>query len=207
MKYRALLLMAIGLLTGVSSLAQEDSYLKKLTEGVVQIRKAKASKTVLNQTVLDWSAADSPKLTLMDEVVLDEKNGGTDEGDYKFKVNQVVTYVYDRQNTRMVSKGDYFNGTEKDIFYSAIETNVKKGETVIYRLTGHVGMQEFAFVSFNPSTDFTVTIDNTQASKGENGVQTVKLNRIRKDDIITISITNHSGRNESFVILNHNPQK
>ena len=207
MRKRILYIMAFGLLTSLSSYAQEDAHLKEMTKGILQIRKVKTSKDALNKTVADWSAANQPKITLMDEIERDTEHEFWGNGANKFKINQVVTYVYSRQNTGMVSKGDYFNSTEKDVFYSVIEKNVKKGETVSYTLTGHVGTQEFVFISYNPKTKFTAVVNGKNASQTEEGVKYIKIGKVSKNDKITFSIRNESSSNESFVILNHNPQK
>ena len=201
--------MTIGLLTFISGYAQDDAHLQKLTDGLIKIRKAKASNDVLNKTVDVWSASDCPKITLMDEIRFDESNEIRGKGANKFKMNQMVTYVYRRQNTELVSKGDYFNSTEKDINYSAIEKTIKKRCTVTYTITGHVGVQEFVFMSHNPKTPFSATINNVPAQPlaGKEGVLSLKLPRVKRGDKIVLSITNKSGSNESFVILNHNPQK
>ena len=142
----------------------------------------------------------------MDDIQRDKEHEFRGSGANKFKMNQVVTHVYSRQNTGMVSKGDYFNSTEKDIYYSAIEKNVKAMSKVEYTLAGHVGIQEFVFVAFNPGTRFTVTV-NGKSAKSEQGIASVVLPRLRETDKILFSISNESGDNESFVILNHNPQK
>lgn len=199
--------MAAGLLTCVSSQAQSDSYLKQLTEGVVEIRKAKSSKEKLNRTVAQWSATDRPKITLMDEMDNDMEHEFRGNGTNKFQMNKVVAFVYGNQNIGMVSKGDYFNSTEKDVFYSAIEKTVKKKQTVTYTLTGHVGIQEFVFVSYNPKTEFTATVNGEKAIPIGEGVQCLKIGRVGEHDEIVFSIKNESSSNESFVILNHNPQQ
>lgn len=204
-----LLLMAMVLLTSVSGYAQEDAHLKKLTEGLLQLRKAKASNDALNKTVLNWSASGCPKITLMDDVKRDEKNEYHGNGANKFKMNQIVTHVYNRQNVGMVSKGDYFNSTEKDVYYSAIEKTVKKKSTVTYVLTGHIGVQEMVFISYNPKSKFSAMANGKPAQpvSGKEGILWVKLPKVKKEDRITFSISNESDSNESFVILNHNPQK
>ena len=109
---RSIIFILIGLSSVLSSYAQEDAYLKKLTDGLLQLRKVKATSSALNKTVLDWSATGAPKLTLMDEIKRDPNHEYRGEGANRFKMNQVVTHVYSRQNTGMVSKGDYFNSTE-----------------------------------------------------------------------------------------------
>lgn len=211
MKKGFLFLMAIGLLTSVSTYAQEDAHLKKLTDDLLKLRKVKSSSDALNKTVLDWSKSGSPKITLMDEIKRDPNNEYRGNGANKFKMNQVVTHVYNRQNTGMVSKGDYFNSTEKDVYYSAIEKTVKGKSKVEYSLTGHVGVQEFVFISYNPGTefhaDFFINGKGTDSKKSENGLVNIKLPKVKKIDKIVFSIDNKSGSNESFVILNHNPQK
>lgn len=206
---RIIPVLVMGLLMNVSCFAQEDVHLKKLTDDLIQLRKVNASNDALNKTVLEWSASGNPKITLMDEIRRDENNEYRGCGTNKFKMNQVITHVYRRQNTGMTSKGDYFNSTEKDIFYSVIEKNVKKKSTVSYTLTGHVGEQEFVFVSYNVNTLFFVKVNGVSAQpiSGKKGVLYLKLPIVKKGDKIIFSITNNSNSNESFVIMNHNPQK
>lgn len=187
--------------------AQEDAHLKKLTGDLVHIRQVNSLGDALNNVVISWSSSGCPKMTLMDEIRRDTANEYHGSGAYKFKINQVVTHVYNRQNTGMVSKGDYFNSTEKEIYYSAIEKNVKEGQTVTYTLIGHVGSQEFVFVSYNPSTAFVAKVNDMEAKTIGEGVQCLKMGLVAKDEEIVFSITNKSNSNESFVILNHNPQK
>lgn len=189
--------------------AQENENLKKMAGDLIDIRKAKASDKILNETVIKWSASGKPKITLMDEIQRDKNNEYRGNGANKFKLNQMVTHVYGRQNTGMVSKGDYFNSTEKDVFYSAIEKSVKGKSKVEYTLTGHIGIQEFLFMSYNPNTEFSASVNGKPAKPidGQKGTLYIKLPKVKKEDKIVFSITNESGYSESFVILNHNPQK
>ena len=199
----------LGMLPFLTGYAQEDAYLQKLTEGVVQLREAKSSSEVLNKTVLEWSASGCPKITLMDEIRRDPDNEYRGSGVNKFKMNQVVTHVYNRQNIGMVSRDVYFNSMEKDIFYSAIEKTIKKKRTVTYTLTGHGGAQEFVFVVYDPKASFSVEVNGQPALpvSGMVGVLSVKLPKVKKEDKLMFSITNDSSSYESFVILNHNPQE
>ena len=206
MKYKIFMFTAAALLNCVYCFAQDDAYLKKLTEDVIKIRQLKSSKAILNKTVSIWSAADCRKITLMDEI---DNNPHEFDGNgaNKFQINKVVTYVYGKQNKGMVSKGDYFNSTEKDIFYSAIEKTIMKGEVAKYVVSGHIGSQEFVFISYNPKTPFTVTVNDEQAKPIGEGVQYIRINNVNEDSEIIFSIKNESSTNESFVILNYNPQK
>ena len=186
-----------------------DTYLSKMTEDVKTIRKKKASKDILNKTVLNWSATGMPKITLMDEIKRDEgEHKGKDV--FKFKMNQLVYHVHDRQNTKMVSKGDYFNSNEKNVFYSAIEKTVKRGHTVTYKITGHAGKQEFVFIAYNPKSHLSATVNNVPAKSLGDGVWAIVLDKVKASDTITMSITldaQDAAQYESFIILNHNPQK
>ena len=184
-----------------------DTYLSKMTEDVKTIRKKKASKDILNKTVLNWSATGMPKITLMDEI---KRDAGEYKGKdvFKFKMNQLVYHVHDRQNTKMVSKGDYFNSNEKNVFYSAIEKTVKRGHTVTYKITGHAGKQEFVFI--NPQSHLSATVNNVPAKSLGDGVWAIVLDKVKASDTITMSITldaQDAAQYESFIILNHNPQK
>ena len=190
--------------------AQEDAYLVKLCDDLKQIRLNHASTKILNQIVMEWSADKQPKITLMDEI-----NGNPDseyrgKGAHKFRINQVVTYVYGNQNVSMRSKGDYFNSTETDILYSAIEKSIKRGKTVSYIVKDHEGTQEFFFVAYNPKSVFTVMVNGHVATQKGEGIQYFKLEKVKKQDAIRISITFNEKNGydyESFVIINHNPQK
>ena len=211
MKAKVLLCIITIWLCCVPSWAQSivDTHLNKMTEDVKTIRKKKASKDVLNKTVLNWSANGMPKITLMDEIKRD--NGEYRGKDvYKFKMNQLVYHVHDRQNTKMVSKGDYFNSNEKNVFYSVIEKTVKRGQTVTYKITGHAGKQEFVFIAYNPKSQLTATVNNVPAKYLEDGVWAIVLDKVEAGDTITLSVSlgaKNAAQYESFVILNHNPQK
>lgn len=209
MKKSLFFILGLGLLSSIGCYAQEDAHLKRMTDDLLQLRKQNVSSDALNKIVVGWSISQKPKITLMDEIKRDITNEFRGKGANKFKMNQIVTHVYNRQNTGMVSKGDYFNSTEKDIYYSAIEKNIRGKSTATYTLTGHVGVQEFVFMSFNPKTKFSARVCGMVAKPivGKSGTLSVKLPKVTKDKKIEIAITNESGSNESFIILNHNPQK
>ena len=202
-------LLILGLLSGVQSFAQKDTYLMKLTDGVKSIRQAKSSKDVLQKTLVDWSMKDMPKLTLMDEINT-HANECTGRGVNHFKMNQLITYVYERQNVIVKSKDEYFNSTEPGIYYSAIEKSIPKGKTVTYTIKNHKGPQEFVFLAYNPKTQYTATVNGQKAEPQGDGVQYIRLDNVNVRDEIKVSISSASsngGKYDSFVILNHNPQK
>ena len=189
--------------------AQEASMLAPFVKDVIALRQAKASKAALNQTVLRWSGAGRPKITLMDEIGRspDEYRG---DGAGRFKMNQVVTFVYDRQNKGLTTKGEFFNSTELGVFFSAIEKSVAKGKVVTYTLTGHQGPQELAFVPFSQKAKYSVKVNAVAAKPDSNGVAWVTLPHVSPSDSITFTITlaaDNAAAHESFTILNYNPQQ
>ena len=206
---KKIFVIAIGILLAIPVHAQRDAYLKKLMDGVKEVRKASASKSILNKTFIDWSADGNPKITLMDEIKRDE-NEYKGKDIHKFKLNQLVTYVYGRQNVGMVSKGDYFNSREKGIYYSMIEKNIERGKTVSYTITGHQGNQEIVIIPFVASTQYTATINGKKAENKGDGVQYAYIGKVTPQTQITVSITSNGSNKEvydSFVILNYNPQR
>lgn len=188
--------------------AQEDAYLRTMTTDLVGLRSKKASESALKKLVINWSASNSPKLAIMDDIRFDRSAEYRGSGANMFKVNQLITQVRKRQNPQMVSRGEFFNSTERGVFYSAIEKTIKGGCTARYTLTGHIGRQEFVLMSFNPKSRFKATVNGREARETDvPGVMTVDVGKVRREDKIVITISNLSSGNESFVILNHNPQK
>ena len=206
MKRTASILIA-GFLACSGTYAQQNPYLAKLTEGLLQIRNDKSSSKALNKTVIEWSASECPKMTLMDDLKIDKENEFFGKGSNLFKANQLVTYVHSRQNVSLTSKGEFFTSTEKGVHYSAIEKSIKKGHTASYTLEGHVGDQEFVILSYNPKTKFSVTVNDKPAKTIGDGVQAICLPEVLLGDVIKLTIHNEGPSDDSFVILNHNPQK
>ena len=197
---------------------QVDSYLQDMTKVVKELRKG--SNVARNAAVSTLSADKKPKITLMDEV---QWAGGAEEKanevkgakGNRFKLNQVIAYVYKKQNHQLETKSNMLNGNERDIHYCAIEKSVKLGGKLTYQIKGHAGSQDFVFVPFNPKTQYVVkvSVDGTLAGwKEATDVWQIHLPRLTRQQTITISIeylNNKVNKDqvESFAILNYNPQK
>ena len=195
--------------------AQErpDSYLQDITNVVKELRKG--NNTAINSAIATLSADKKPKITLMDEI----KWGGDQEEKLnevkgaqgnRFKLNQVVAYVYKKQNHQLESKSNMLNGNEKDIHYSIIEKSVKRGGKVTYTIKGRSGKQDFMFVPFNPKSKYVVYMQGERTPATD--VCHIHLDRVSKDEVITFSILYLDDKVnkdlvESFAILNYNPQK
>lgn len=133
----------------------------------------------------------------------------------RFKLNQVVAYVYKKQNHMLESKGDMLNGNEKDIHYSLIEKSVKRGGKVTYQIKGRSGEQDFMFIPYNRKSLFVVTMyvdgKRVERKEGPDACQ-IHLSRLspRQAIIFSINFLDDKANKEaveSFAILNYNQQK
>ncbi len=195
---------------------QTDNYLQDIARVVKELRKSNNS--TRNSAITTLSAGQ--KLTLMDEIKWagDEEEKTNEVKGAKgnrFKLNQVVAYVYKKQNHMLESKGDMLNGNEKDIHYSLIEKSIKRGGKATYQLKGRSGDQDFVFVPYNAKSIFVVTmyVDGKKVDRkeGPDACQ-IHLDGLSRRQTITFSINYLDDKAnkdaiESFAILNYNQQK
>lgn len=202
------------------SQAQEhtDNYLQDITKVVKELRKGNNS--VRNSVIATLSADEKPKITLMDEIKwagnkeekADEVKGAKGN---RFKLNQIVAYVYKKQNHQLESKTDMLNGNEKDIHYALIEKSVKRGGKITYQIRGRKGEQDFVFIPYNPKSKYVVSMYSNgikTGSKEGTDICQIHLKSLSNMQIITFSINYLNDKEnkdhvESFAILNYNPQK
>lgn len=196
---------------------QSDSYLQDITKVVKELRKS--NNTVRNSVVNNLSKDGKPKITLMDEVQLSgdkEEKANEVKGakGNRFKLNQVVSRVYKKQNHQLESKGNMLNGNEMDIHYSIIEKSVKRGGKVTYVLKGRSGDQDFVFIPFNPKTKYVIYMytGKKEIRKEATDVCTIHLDDVSRKQPLQFSITYLNDKEnkdlvESFAILNYNPQR
>jgi len=196
--------------------AQTGNYLQDIAKVVKELRKS--NNATRNSAIATLSAGH--KLTLMDEIKWagDEEEKANEVKGTKgnrFKLNQVVTYVYKNQNHLLESKSEMLNGNEKDVYYSLIEKSVKRGGKVTYQLKGRSGVQNFVFVSYNAKSLFVVTmyVDGKMVDRkeGPDACQ-IHLDGLSRRQTITFSINYLDDKAnkdlvESFAILNYNQQK
>ncbi len=197
---------------------QTDNYLQEIAKVVKELRKSNNS--TRNSAIVTLSAEQKPKVTLMDEVKWagDEEEKANEVKGAKgnrFKLNQVVAYVYKKQNHLLESKNEMLNGNEKDIHYSLIEKSVKRGGKVTYQLKGRSGDQDFMFVPYNAKSIYVVTmyVDGKKVDRkeGSDACQ-IHLDGLSRRQTITFSINYLDDKAnkdlvESFAILNYNQQK
>ncbi len=215
---RKLIFTLLSFMFFMASQAQEQAgnYLLDIAKVVKELRKSNNS--TRNSAITTLSAGQ--KLTLMDEIKWagDEEEKANEVKGAKgnrFKLNQVVAYVYKKQNHMLESKGDMLNGNEKDIHYSLIEKSIKRGGKATYQLKGRSGDQDFVFVPYNPKSIFVVTmyVDGKKVDRkeGSDACQ-IHLDGLSRRQTITFSINYLDDKAnkdaiESFAILNYNQQK
>ena len=215
---RKLIFTLLSFMFYMASQAQEQAgnYLLDIAKVVKELRKSNNS--TRNSAITTLSAGQ--KLTLMDEIKWagDEEEKANEVKGAKgnrFKLNQVVAYVYKKQNHMLESKGDMLNGNEKDIHYSLIEKSIKRGGKATYQLKGRSGDQDFVFVPYNPKSIFVVTmyVDGKKVDRkeGSDACQ-IHLDGLSRRQTITFSINYLDDKAnkdaiESFAILNYNQQK
>ena len=214
MKRKLLLtmLLSVGFVLGE---AQTDSYLYEISKIVKEMRKDNNS--VRNSAISRLSAASKPKVTLMDEILWagsEEEKANEVKGvkGNRFKLNQVITYVYKKQNHLLESKSDMLNGNEMDIHYSVIEKSVKRGSKVTYMIKGREGMQTFFIIPHNPNSKYEVYMQGKCYKANEDGDCRIPSFMVSRGQVITFSICYLDDKAnkdpmESFAILNYNPQK
>ena len=210
---RKLIMTMLTLLLCMGVQAQENQYLRDLTEAVKGLRKG--NDKVRKQFETSLSSSDKPKISLMDDIKSegDEFKGNNAN---QFRLNQAVVNAYDRQNHTLISKdGGMLSSNERGIYYSAIEKSIKKGGTFKCSFTGHIGKQEVSVISYHPTAKFKVIVSdgwhNLVTKEGVGNVS-VESYRVLSNNTVTITIEyigDSSNRDsfDSFAIVNYNPQK
>lgn len=202
----------------VQAQSQANSYLQDIIKEVKELRKGNS--TIRNSVVANLSKDGKPKIALMDEIKLtgdkeEKANEVKGTKGNRFRLNQVISHVYKKQNHQLESKNMMLNGNEKDIHYSIIEKSVKRGGKVTYQLKGRSGEQDFVFVPYNPKSKYVVTmyVDGEKVDRKESpDVSQIHLGCLLPRQTITFSINylDDKANNElveSFAILNYNQQK
>lgn len=150
------------------------------------------------------------KWTLMDELAVD-KQGECTKGMpvTTLGLNSIGFRVLKLHNGITNSGGRFRDGRDPRYKYSFLEITVRKGATVNYAITGRDGYQLFAVVPQKAGSKFTATVykGNTAIGKmvSDGGIGYIPVKaKIKKGDALRLSITNTSGANMAFAIINYN---
>jgi len=143
--------------------------------------------------------------TMMDELALD-KNGEctTKDAVDVFGLNDIGFSILKRHSGITNSGGRFRDGRDPRYKYSFIEITVKQGKTVNYNISGREGAQIFAIVPFEKDAKYETYIPHGEFFL-DNGVCYIHLKHgIKKNDVFKLTLTNKSGKNMAFAIINYN---
>lgn len=153
------------------------------------------------------------KWTLMDELPVDragectvrDKVGSFGFNDMGFRIAKMHSGV-------TTHSGRFRNGADPRYNYSLIEITVKKGATVSYPVSGRSGAQVFAVVPLDPAAPFTAMLTAPDGTRAEavtaDGVCYLDLDcAVAPADNLTLTVTNRSGANMAYVLINYNSRK
>ena len=144
--------------------------------------------------------------TMMDELPLD-KNGECTTKDVVdvFGLNDMGFSILKRHGGVTNAGGRFRDGRDPRYKYSFIEITVKQGKTVSYPISGREGEQMFAIVPFEKDAKFDATVAHGELFTDSDGVRYIRLKQsLRKSDSFQLTITNKSGKNMAFALINYN---
>lgn len=151
--------------------------------------------------------------TLMDEIAIDRKGECTinDKVD-TFGLNDIGFRIF-KQHSGVTNQGGRFrDGRDPRYRYSFIEITVKRQASVNYDISGREGKQLLAIVPHDPNARFTAAVTmggkNCGTATMRDGVCYLSIDQnLRPSDHFKLTITNQSGKNMAYVIINHNSRK
>lgn len=145
------------------------------------------------------------KWTMMDELAIDRKGECTTKDIVDtFGLNDIGFRILKRHGGVTNAGGRFRDGRDPRYKYSFIEITVKKGNAVSYEISGREGEQIFAIVPFDQDAAFEATIPNGKTIM-KDGICYIQLKqRLIKEQKFTLTITNKSGKNAAFALINYN---
>lgn len=201
-KYILILLLAAS----VFSLKAQNDELNKLTDIVksLQTDGEKAYKAAITTLAADklWTPMDELGINRNVECRASERVPG-------FRLNSALTNAENKERYQTTS-GNHLNGADSRYNYSLFEKTLKEGKSVSFSLPQRWGEQVIIIIPFNPQSKI-----SAKASGGDkdfivapSGNGSLKLTgTVVKGQSLNLSVTNESGENISYVILNYNSRK
>lgn len=143
--------------------------------------------------------------TMMDELAIDKKGECTTKDMVDmFGLNDMGFSILKRHSGVTNAGGRFRDGRDPRYKYSFIEITVKKKATVSYEITGREGKQLFAIVPYEKDAQFEASIPKG-TSFMDSGICYIQLKHgIKKNDSFKLTLTNKSGKNMAFALINYN---
>lgn len=147
--------------------------------------------------------------TMMDELPVDKAGECTTKDAVDmFGLNDMGFGILKRHGGVTNSGGRFRDGRDPRYKYSFIEITVKQSKSVRYSISGREGEQLFAVVPYDKNAKFEVMIrKDGKDIKGSviDGVSYIRLRQgIKKSDTFTLTLSNHTGKNMAFALINYN---
>lgn len=206
------LLITLTLLLAAAPLHAQtgDAELDRLVGIAAMLRTADA--TVYGRA-LQMLQAD-PKWTPMDELGRVQQSECTPADKApRFRLNRLLSRA-DGSRKPVASRGDFLNGEDERFNYSLYERTLRARSRATYRIKGRQGRQTFVLLPLT-ATGHGLTLSVSAPGCAfrlqrtlESGAQVyVSAAPLRKDQVLTLTVTNASAAPQSFVLVNHNPRQ
>jgi len=193
------------LFCALSTNAQNDE-LNKLTDIVKSLQSGgeKAYKAAIVTLASDklWTPMDELTIDRNVECKVSERVPG-------FRLNSALTNAENKERYQTTT-GNHLNGADIRYNYSLFEKTLKAGKTAAFSLQGRWGEQVLIIIPFNTKTKIRAKAlggdkDFTIAPSGNGSLKLTGA--VVKGKPLALKITNDSGENISYVIINYNSRK
>lgn len=203
---RYILLFAVIIISAVTLNAQ-DLELNKLTDIVTSLRKG--GEKAYNDAIA--KLAEDEMWTPMDELTIDRNiECRVSDRVPGFRLNSAMNNA-ENKNRYQTTTGNHLNGADSRYNYSLFEKTLKAGKTASFNLTERWGTQVFIVIPY-PGEKSKMSVSASSDGKiftiTQMGNGMMKLSGVAvKGKPVNLKVTNESGENISYVILNYNSRK
>lgn len=201
---------------GIEACAQaSDSYMQKIESLVTSMRDHPGKEKEWNAAVSALAQPGNPMVALLDNLAPDNADAEWHKGAQAdpMHLNGAITRAFDSRKGEIKSKGDYYNSLARGINYSMIEKTIAGNSQIAYTLVGHSGAQEFAIIPYNGADsdiEVSISVDDVVIEPyrvEKSKITRFKIDALKKDSKIKISLANSGKKPQAVVIINHNTKK
>ena len=205
MMRKTLVFSAVLALIPILSRAQVTEDLRSLVDIVVELREEGSDKAVYDKL------AASDLWTLMDEI--ESSEGECSRSRRRslphFGLNDMAYAIAAGDYGVYSSAGHFCDGTDPRYNYSFIEKTIRAGVTATYIIRGRTGKQTFVIVPFEEGASLEAALDcGGVISRAASVEGNLVINAdAGQGSELNLSVTNPSGSDAAYVIVNYNSRK